>query len=114
MQAAAEVVPGMGILGIILDGFFQQLFRVVKALQVEQGDPAIDGRDFERGVGRSRVFERLQGFCKKLLVHVGNAQVIEAGRFLRIWSGTGCAEQRENEQRENKKKNESDYERPGH
>jgi hypothetical protein len=87
-----EVVPGMGVFGILFDGFFQQRLGFFEALQIEQRHSAIDGGHFQRGIIGGRFFERLQCFFEELLVHVGDADGIEAGRFLGILGGTVCGE----------------------
>ena len=54
-----------------------------------QRHSAIDGTHRQRRVIRSRFFERLQRLFKELLVHVGDADVVEARGFLRVGGGSG-------------------------
>ena len=76
-----EIVPGMRILGITFDRFFQNTFGLVHTLKVEQGDATIDLRTLLLGVKGRSPFKFLQCLFEELLVHVGHAKIVEARGF---------------------------------
>ena len=84
MLGQAEVVPGLGIGGVEVDGPLQGFLGVVQLLQRHQGDALIDGclrqfRVIPEGLSKG-------GRCtiSKLLAHLRDATIIEPRRL-----GTG-------------------------
>jgi hypothetical protein len=80
----AEVIPGMRIFGVVLRLFWNSAFSFVHALQVQRGNAAVECRDFQIRVFGSGFFECFQSLLEQLLVHVGDADVVEAGGFGRF------------------------------
>ena len=90
-----EVIPGMSVFRIIVRGFLEKCFCFIDALQVQQSDAAIQRCDFQIRIFRRRLFKRLQPFLEQLLVHVGDADIVQAARgFLGIGAGRGGCDER--------------------
>ncbi|OLE56854.1 MAG: hypothetical protein AUG13_06925 [Chloroflexi bacterium 13_1_20CM_2_59_7] len=76
-----EVEPGVRIVGITLDRLLEKLLRRLDAPQVKQRYALVQPGDLQLGVERGSVLKGLETFLEELLVHIGSAQIVEAGRF---------------------------------
>src|SRR5579864_1997563 len=77
----AEVVPGMGIVGMLFCRLLEKFSRSIDSPEVQQRDALIHLRDLEFGIERSSLFKRLQRLFEELLVHVGSAEIVKTRRF---------------------------------
>ena len=84
LREQAEVVPGVWILGILLERVFQRGLGLVDLLQVQKGDAFIQARDRQLGIEFRGLLEGLESLLEKLLVHVGGAEIVQARRLRRI------------------------------
>ena len=78
LREQAEVVPGVRILGILLERCFERGFGFVDLLQVQVGDAFIQACDRQFRIKLRRLLEALQSLLEKLLVHIGGAQIVQA------------------------------------
>jgi len=74
----AEVVPGVGIVGEFFRGLFEGGAGWVEFLLAEERDAEIDASDGEFWIGGEGFLEIFLGVGKFLLVHVGDAEGVEA------------------------------------
>ncbi len=106
LRKQAEVVPGMRVLGILLGHFLQDRLGIIDFLQVEQRDGAIQLRNQQLRIlcgGRLELLERL---LEQLLVHVGDADVVQPrgfgnlGRGVPIGSTMRCGREKSGRQQD--------------
>ena len=76
-----EAVPGIRILRILFQRIFQCNLGFVDLLQVQVSDTHIQPRDRKFGIGLRGLLELFQSLLEQLLVHVGDAEVIQARRL---------------------------------
>ncbi len=88
LEEQAEVVPGIGIVGVLFHRLLQQRPGLIEFAQIQQGNPLIQPRNLKRWIDRGSVLECFQGFFKELLIHVGNAEIVE----VRCSDGRGVSE----------------------
>ena len=74
----AEVVPGVGIVGEFFRGLFESGAGGVEFLLAEERDAEIYAGDGEFWIGGEGLLEIFLGVGKFLLVHVGDAEGVEA------------------------------------
>jgi hypothetical protein len=75
------------MIGILLNCLLKKSPGRVDAPQVEQRDALVHGSNLETWIKRGSLFERLQSLVEELLIHVGNAEIIETrglGGFVRL------------------------------
>ena len=77
----SEAVPGVRAFRILLEGIFQRGFCLVNLLQIQIGDALVQACNRELGIGFGCLLELLQSLFEKLLIHVGDADVVEARGF---------------------------------
>ena len=70
-----------GSLGAFLPAASRSPFAGIDAGQVQQGDALIQRRDLQFGIEAAASSKGLEAFLEELLVHVGRAQIVEAGSF---------------------------------
>jgi hypothetical protein len=63
----------------LLERVLQCRLRFLDLLQVQIGNTLIETRNRELRIGLQRLLERFQPLLEELLVHVGAAQVVQAG-----------------------------------
>ena len=77
----SKAVPGIRILGILLQRVFQRDFGIVDLLQIQIRDALVQSRDGKLGIRFGRLLKLLQSFFEKLLVHVRDANVVQTRGF---------------------------------
>ena len=77
----AEVVPGVGILRKLFGSCGEGGARRLEFLLSEERDAEVGAGDFELGIGGEGLFEELLRVGGALLIHVGDAESVEAIGF---------------------------------
>lgn len=85
----AEVVPSVGILGQFFGGGGKSGARGLELLLREERDAEVEACDFEFGIGGKRLFEEFLCVGGALLIHVSDAEGVEAIGFGRVGVGRG-------------------------
>jgi len=81
LREQSEAVPRIRALGILLERVFQRGLRVVDFLKIQIRYALVQTRDGKLGIDFGRLLELLQSLIEQLLVHVGDADVVEARSF---------------------------------
>ena len=76
-----EAVPGIRILRILLQRVFQRRLGFVDLLQIQIGNALVQPRDRQFGIGRGGLLKFFQPLLEQLLVHVGDAEIVQARGF---------------------------------
>ncbi len=79
-----EAVPGVGILRILFQRIFQCSLSFINLLQVQVRDTHVQPRDRQFGIGLRGLLKLFQSLLEKLLVHVRDAEIIQARGLDRI------------------------------
>src|SRR5580704_3816735 len=77
----AEVVPGVGVLRKFFGGGGESGASELELLLRQKGNAEIEAGDLEIWIGGERLFKELLGVGRALLIHVGDAESIEAVGF---------------------------------
>src|SRR6202007_923188 len=72
----AEVVPCIRIFRILFQRVVESRFGLVNLLKIQFGDALVEPSNRELWISFSSLLELLQRFFKKLLVHVGAAEIV--------------------------------------
>ena len=79
-----EAVPCVGTLRILFERIFQPGLGIIDLLQIQIRNALVQPCNRELRIGLRGLLEVLQSLLKELLVHIGDAQVVQARGFNRI------------------------------